>query len=99
MTIDPDAEPTQPHPYLEAMQRSVLADLPNDPGDGGPSDAGGWDDYAAAFDPHFELERLSQRAAPDRVAGVRDPVPPARPFGHVRARPAPRSGRGGPGGP
>ncbi len=62
VTIDPDAEPTQPHPYLEAMQRSVLADLPNDPGDGGPSDAGGWDDYTAPFDPHFELERLSQRA-------------------------------------
>lgn len=60
--IDDASEPKQPHPSLGAMQRSVVANLPNQLLSDAADEPGGWDDYAGAFDPHFELERLSQQA-------------------------------------
>lgn len=62
VTIDESAEPTQPHPYLEAMASSVVASLPNDPGPDGATDPGGWDGYGGPFDAGFELEHLSASA-------------------------------------
>ncbi len=60
VTIDDAADPTPAHPALGAMEASVVARLPNDPG--AAAGAGGRDDYSGPFDPHFELEHLSRRA-------------------------------------
>jgi hypothetical protein len=62
VTIDPDAEPTLPHPELASLETSVVANVPNDPGPAPAGTAGGWDDYSGPFDPSFELENLSHRA-------------------------------------
>ena len=60
VTIDDARAPAQHHPRLDDMAQSLIATLPNEPQ---PStEAGGRDDYAGAFDPHFELEHLSHRA-------------------------------------
>lgn len=58
--ISPDFPEAEPHPLLEVVEASHLANLPNDP----PPSAvpGGWEDYSHDFDPDFELEDLSHRA-------------------------------------
>jgi hypothetical protein len=62
VTIDESAEPTQPHPFLDAIAGSVIAHLPNEPGPPGSGESGGWEQYDGPFDPGFELEHLSARA-------------------------------------
>ena len=60
VTISPEHPEAAQHPMLAVVETSHLAGLPNDPP---PSaEPGGWEDYARAFDPHFELEDLSHRA-------------------------------------
>jgi hypothetical protein len=60
VTIDDSHPPAAHHPHLDQVAGSLVARLPNDPPAG--TEPGGWDDYAGPFDPHFELEDLSQRA-------------------------------------
>jgi hypothetical protein len=60
--VDESADPVEPHPWLGLMERSVVAQLPNDPELPAAPERGGWDDYSGDFDPGFELERLSTRA-------------------------------------
>src|SRR5207248_2890198 len=61
VTIVPDAEPAEPHPYAAIVAGSKIASI----GVEVPvtdAEPGGWADYSGPFDPDFELEDLSHRA-------------------------------------
>jgi hypothetical protein len=66
VTIDPEFDPVDPHPYLAIVERAKIADVPIDEPPialpGAAAEPGGWDDYSGDFDPDFELEDLSHRA-------------------------------------
>ncbi len=61
VTINPDADPVEPHPNAAIVAQSKLAsiDVEVPPADFEP---GGWSDYSGPFDPDFQLEDLSHRA-------------------------------------
>jgi hypothetical protein len=60
IAIEPDAEPVIEEALTLQVGRLPLAKVANErPAD---REAGGWRDYAGAFDPEFRLERLSQGA-------------------------------------
>ncbi|NNL66652.1 MAG: hypothetical protein HKP30_10445, partial [Myxococcales bacterium] len=61
--VDPDAEPLAPHPNLEILAGTRLAQIPLVlPDPAAPAEPGGWPDYSGPFDPGFQLEDLSHRA-------------------------------------
>ncbi|MDJ0786405.1 MAG: hypothetical protein QNK05_06325 [Myxococcota bacterium] len=56
-----EATPADPHPELEAVAASAIANAAVwDPGVS--AEPGGFDDYAGPFDPHLQLEDFSHRA-------------------------------------
>ncbi len=59
--IDGESQPYEQHPNLPLMRETRIASVPVVTPDE-DEEPGGWEDYAGAFDPGFQLEDLGHRA-------------------------------------